>query len=233
MERALDWLLEERHEEPKGDLDSIGVATRSAAATEFAFVAALLPTGDISVRLRDNRTLSAKRATSCLVDPRLGDRIFVAIDGSEAFVLAVLESSEKATVISTSGDLTLRAHGTVSVVGDEKVEIASAGEVSVSSPALSIRTLTGKLCSESLAVIGRTLEAEIDRVRTVAQSVDSVMERLTEHVKRSHRTVLELDSVRAGQIDYVATGNAAIHADNTLLTAEKLVKINGEQVHIG
>jgi hypothetical protein len=45
--------------------------------------------------------------------------------------------------------------------------------------------------------------------------------------------VEDVDHLKANQIDYVVDGNASIQADNTLVTAEKLVKLNGSQVHIG
>jgi hypothetical protein len=39
--------------------------------------------------------------------------------------------------------------------------------------------------------------------------------------------------VRARQIDYVAEKNVSVRGHNTLLTAEQLVKLDGEQVHLG
>jgi len=62
---------------------------------------------------------------------------------------------------------------------------------------------------------------------------DSVVERLSQRVRRSYRKVEELEQVHAQQLDYVATKNVSVRGHNTLLTAEELVKLDGEQVHLG
>ena len=50
-------------------------------------------------------------------------------------------------------------------------------------------------------------------------------------MKRSYRAVEETDQLRAGQIDYVAKETLSLHGENALLTAEELVKVDGEQIH--
>jgi hypothetical protein len=67
----------------------------------------------------------------------------------------------------------------------------------------------------------------------VADSCDSVFDRLLQRVKRSYRFVEEHDQVRAAQIDYVAQNNASLRGENTLITAKDLVKVDGEQIHLG
>jgi hypothetical protein len=39
--------------------------------------------------------------------------------------------------------------------------------------------------------------------------------------------------VRAKHIDYAAAGNAHLRGENALVSAEDLVKVNAEQIHIG
>ncbi len=43
----------------------------------------------------------------------------------------------------------------------------------------------------------------------------------------------ELDQVKAEHIDYAASASMSLHAQNALVTAEELVKVDGEQIHVG
>ena len=70
-------------------------------------------------------------------------------------------------------------------------------------------------------------------MKTVGRSVDSVLERLHSRVSRSYRRVEELDQVKAGQIDYQADTSLQLHAKYALVTADDLVKVDAEQIHLG
>lgn len=221
-------------------LDSIETGTLPAAATGEVHQAygVVLSTGpELSVRAA-GRTIVATRAASCLLEPRGGDQVLLATsDHGPAFVLAVLvqaDPSREPSVLSVDGDLTVRSkNGKVSVVGAEAVSLASGTEVSVAAPELSVRALRTTFFSESLSFIGRTLDAEVERLKTAARAVDRAFDRVTERVKRSYRTIDEVEHVKARELDVVVEGNASIHAENALVSADKLVKLDGEQVHLG
>jgi hypothetical protein len=66
-----------------------------------------------------------------------------------------------------------------------------------------------------------------------ASTLDSFFERLSLHARSSLRTVEELDQVKARHIDYAASGDAHLRGENALVSAHDLVKVNGEQVHVG
>src|SRR4051812_5960597 len=72
----------------------------------------------IAIRLYTG-LVEARRAKSCLVAPEIGDKVLCAIEHDGAYVLAVLAGAEGATtVVTTDGDLELRARGgSVAVVG--------------------------------------------------------------------------------------------------------------------
>jgi Protein of unknown function (DUF3540) len=60
-----------------------------------------------------------------------------------------------------------------------------------------------------------------------------VLERCHQRVARSYREVEETDQVKAGQIDYTADTSLQLHAKYALVTADQLVKMDAEQIHIG
>jgi hypothetical protein len=178
----------------------------------------------------------ARRAASCLVAPRVGDRVLVVVEeAGDAFVLAVLErNSEGPTTIETDGDLALRTtSGKVTIAAQEGVDVVSPSPVKIAAGEVSVTAALGRLRVEALEVLGRAVQAEFGKVKVLATSIDSVLERYTQRARLSKRTVEELDQVHAGHIDYAAAGNAHLRGENAIVSAEDLVKMNADQVHIG
>jgi hypothetical protein len=172
----------------------------------------------------------AKRAASCLLDPAVGDRVLLAVEeGGDAFVLAVLEQKVPgATTVSVEGDLTIRAvGGRVSIAAQEGLELASAAAARILAKAVDVSAI------ESLSLLGGAVQAELGKVKVVASAIEGFFDRVRQHTKYSHRTVEELDQVNARHIDYAAEESAHLRGENTLVTAHHLVKVNGEQVHVG
>ncbi|MEO7327689.1 MAG: DUF3540 domain-containing protein [Minicystis sp.] len=174
--------------------------------------------------------LTARRAASCLLEPSLGDRVLVATEErGDAYVLAVLEQHNPETArLSVEGNLTLRSlRGKVTVAAQEGVDIVSAAAVKLMGSAVEVEAV------EALSVLSGVVKAELGKVKMYASTLDSFFERVSLHAKQSFRTVDELDQVKARQIDYAASGNAHLRGENALISADDLVKLNGEQVHIG
>jgi hypothetical protein len=63
--------------------------------------------------------------------------------------------------------------------------------------------------------------------------VTRTIDRVSERLKKSFRTIEEIEQVRANELGVDVKGNLSIHADNTLMTSDKLVKVDGEQIHLG
>jgi hypothetical protein len=167
-------------------------------------------------------TFRARRAVSCLVSPEEGDVVLLAGPRpASLYVLAVLERPGRRDArISAEGDLTLELRsGRFTVAATEGIDLVSKSAVSVAADRLEARAREGNLL--------------LGTVRLIAGAVDSILERLSQRVKRVYRRVEELEHVRAGQIDCAAEGNLRLHGENTLVTARQLVKADGKQIHIG
>ncbi len=218
-------------------LETVGPPLAAPDVKQTYGVVEAMNDGVYAVRVAE-KSLKAKRAASCLLEPSVGDQVLVAVtDKNRSFVLAVLvqgEREQKGGVVSIDGDLTLRAKtGKVSVVANDAVTITSATKIAIQAPELAAHALRTTFFSESLSYIGRKIESEVEHLKVVAQVVDRTIDRVSERIKRSYRTIEGIEHVKAKELDVVVEGNVSIHSDNTVLSADKLVKVDGEQIHLG
>jgi hypothetical protein len=179
--------------------------------------------------------VEALRAKGCLVEPQVGDTVLVARSDGNAFVLSVLVgATEGESVVAVEGDLTLRStKGRIAVVGNEGVNVTSGGEVAVNAPKLTARTMTASLFADTLSYLGRKVEAHVDRVKVVGQVLETAIDNVSSRVKHSFRVVEEIERVKAKEVHVNAEATLNMHGKNTVMTAEKLVKLDGEQICIG
>lgn len=179
---------------------------------------------------------ACRRATSCLVSPEPGDEVLVALDRTgEAWVLAVLDkASGTRTDIDLPGDLCIRlGDGRFTVAAQEGVRVVTGRDIEMVSRGFNLHAVTGNLVVEGLTYLGSFVRSEVDKIKVKATSHDSVLSRFSQRVKNSYRTVEQLDRVKARQIDYAAETTACVRAENTVITAKELVKLDGEQIHLG
>jgi hypothetical protein len=206
----------------------------SSSTQRFADVVAL-DGARVVVRL-DGAAIVAERAVSCLVEPRVGDRVLLASgEGREHYVLAVLRREGASDVdVSAPGDLrvSLRA-GRFEVDASEGVRIASREEVAVVAKEVRVEGIGARVAVERISALASVLEAHLGEVRTVAVSVDAVAERFVQRMKHALRFVEETDRTEAGEIAFRASGTITVEAHDAVVRADELVKIDGEQVHVG
>ncbi|WP_437723517.1 DUF3540 domain-containing protein [Sorangium sp. So ce861] len=178
----------------------------------------------------------SRRAASCLLAPAVGDLVLVAILSSGGvYVLAVLDRKAGAPgAIAYDGDLRVELPaGRLELAAQEGVGVVSGKDVSVAAGEVAVKAARGSLLVQGMSIIGGLLSAEIDTVKVVAGALDSALDRLSQRVKRSYRFVEEVDQVKAEQIDYAAKKMMRLHAGNALMSADELVKLDGEQIHVG
>ncbi|MFT3772231.1 MAG: DUF3540 domain-containing protein [Minicystis sp.] len=216
-------------------IDNVTDLAPGRAFEETGRVVVLREDGAVVVRTASGERV-AERAVSCLVAPEAGDLVLVACTSGEGvFVLAVLRRDGAAgTRVALDGDLDLvLASGRLRVAAQEGVELCAARDVSVAAGGLHVTADEGKVVLRGLSFLGDVVRAEVDAVKVLASRFDAVLERVSQRVQRSYRSVAETDHVRAQRIDYAAEKTASVHGENTLVTADLLVKVDGEQIHMG
>ncbi|MFO0755171.1 MAG: DUF3540 domain-containing protein [Byssovorax sp.] len=191
--------------------------------------------GPVFTVRNDDGDYRARRAVSCLVEPERGDEVLLVVREGACFVLAVLTREEPGkTRLSAEGDLEVSLKkGRFVVASQEGIDLVAAKDVSITSGRVNLRAAEGNMIIDRLSMLGTIARAEIEKVKLLAGSLDSVLDRLHQKVKRSYKRVEEVDQVKAGQIDYVADKTMCLRSENTVMTAEELVKVDADQVHLG
>lgn len=182
--------------------------------------------------------LGAKRATSCLIEPVIGDRVWCVVEppASHAWVIAVLEreTSEVPTRLSLDGDAELRTRaGTLTLTGDRGVELRTDARVGVRADEVQIHARLGRALLDEGSMILRSLFTHASKSTLVGKVIETLAERISTHSQTSLRTVEVLDQVQAGAIDYRAQTTAQIAADTTLISGGELAKVDAGQIHLG
>jgi len=180
-------------------------------------------------------TFEARPAASCLLAPRDGDLVELAVaDGAGCWILAVLERDGGSPArIAIEGDLQVAATGRVTVSSRAGIDLLAEDDVAVRTGRLDVRSVEVRATFDRLTSLGKLLHQQIEKVRSVSSTVDLVAERLTQTVERCYRFVGESDTLRAERMDYEATAALRMHAKNAVVTADSLVKLDGGQIHMG
>ncbi len=190
--------------------------------------------GRLSVAAHDG-VYQAERAVSCLVEPTVHDFVLMAVlPTGPAYVLAVLTRESAGATLSVKGDLRLRPeNGRVVLASSEGVSIASSQDVSIAAGKVDVNAVDGVIGFSTLRYVGRFLQAEVEKTKLFGSTLDRVFDRVSETVKRAYRVVEELDQLRAERVDHSASETMRLHGRHTLMTARELVKVDGEQIHMG
>lgn len=161
----------------------------------------------------------ARRAASCLLLARPGDRVLVSGPNASAlYVIAVLE--------------TARTRPCQLVLGQD-AEISVNGKLSLTTDELVVRARRATTVIDQLCSFGRELSASIGRIKLVGNLLETFFDRVGHFASHSVRTVEGVDQVRSGTIDYRAAQSLSLHGSEIIATARTLVKVDGGQIHIG
>jgi hypothetical protein len=211
------------------------VARKHEARAVHQEYAEVVSAGDALELSTSTGAVVARRAASCLLVPEVGDRVLVAMETrGDAYVLAVLDRRDegKAT-LEISGDVVMRASERLSIAASQGVDVVGGTAVRIAARSVEVTSFQTRLASHALEVVGEAVGAELGRVKLLAKSVDGMMERLSQRVKRSFRFVEETEQVKARHLSYSAEEVAHFRGETTVVSASDLVKVNGEQIHVG
>jgi hypothetical protein len=208
---------------------------QSSEPVQFmATVSAVEPEGGWRLRTSDGALVS-RVAASCLLTPEPSDQVLAVQRGEDCWILAVLERSRSSAArIETDGDLHLHSRsGTIEIDGQNGIGLVSSGEVGIRSGRFRLATRMANMLSEKLDWVAGEVSANFRRGAFVGGLFSSVLERLHLKARSAGRDVVELDQIRAGNMDYRAEQTMSLRAENVLTKAEELAKVDGGHIHLG
>jgi len=187
------------------------------------------------VRLDDGVQLEADRAVGCIVAPKVNDRVVVVVGDKEVYVLSVVarEGIQDIDLVS-AGNMTLQVPaGSFRVAAKDAVNLLSNAAVSVVSPAFDVKANRGAIAIKVMSVVGESVFANIEQVKTVGKTLDAIYDRVTEQVKNAFRFVEEVDTLHAENVQQNVREMYHLRAKNALAYAKKLIKMDADQIQLG
>ena len=170
-----------------------------------------------------------EQAVSCLVRPQPGDRVLLSQDSEEgSYVLAVLchGDARQGTEIQFNGDVNIRVRrGSLGLAAEDAIQCTS--------EQYGVYAQSGEIAVARLSLLGRIIQWQTQKVLAVAESVEQVFGSLTQRLKSSQRFVEGHEDVQCGSSRQLVEETCSVQAKNINHTAEELVKVDGEQVHLG
>jgi hypothetical protein len=167
----------------------------------------------------------ARKADGCLVTPEVGDLVLVAEGGKEGpFVLSVIMKGRAESRLVLNGEVEVQA---------ESFVLKARGRVGVEAPEIAFTGVRGEARFLTFAFLVGVCKAEIQKVTTVIQSLDSVTDRLTQRIRNSFRWVENLEQVHAGRIRSIVKQRFSIKARHVSVQAEEEVTVDGRKVLLG
>lgn len=160
------------------------------------------------------------RAASCLLQPNTGDVVLVAgPQRDQLFLIAVVTQADPSqSQLVAEGDLTIRSRR---------------GGIALQASAFALQADKATVDITDMAYRGAEVRVTTLVARFVGRTLETVLDRLSLLTRSSFRLTEEVEQVRAGQIDMQASQSLRLHAKNTFVTSQALVKVDAEQIHMG
>jgi len=179
--------------------------------------------------------VAAKRSFSCLVDPLPGDTVLMSRAVSGCYILAILERpGDQRACLAFEGDADLRVkQGRLRVAAQDGIDLVAAGDTALVSPKLSVNSVQADVSIQHLSLFGTFLEGQIQKIKLIGETCDSVFERVSQRVKRCYRWVDEVEHLKAGQLSYLVKKLMSLRGKYSVLTAEEDVRIDGDKILMG
>lgn len=184
----------------------------------------------------DGRPWRTRQAASCLLTPQQGDQVLISgPDASRVYLIAVVvQADPQQAQLETTGDVVLRSRtGSVSLESATDVRLAGQQTVKIDTASLALQATEASFVTEKMKYLGAEVTATVGSTRLVGKVYEAIMDRLSLLSRVTFRAAEEVEHVRAGSLDYRADKSARLHASYTMVTGEKLVKVDAKQIHMG
>lgn len=208
---------------PATTAPGLATATVSGRTDEWFFVK------DLAVR-------RVHRATSCLIEPEVGDQVLV-FEGNQpetSFILSVLTRQQpQAASLCLPGGVVLQTQGRQLAVHADDIELNGREKVGLNTVLLDIGAVAATARVAHVQSWSETIESHAVRMTVVAKTMTQEIGRLIARVRDSWRKVDGLDETQAGRMRVHVDGHQQIDAGHVTVNAEGFVRIDGKKINLG
>ena len=182
----------------------------------------------------DGKTVEARKAFSCLIDPEPGDSVLCCReDHKKTYILAVLERKrDQKVTMSFPSDATLKSQkGNLNFFSEQSVTIA-ANKVNSLSKKEVHQSEQAFLSFDTLSATGTELQANFKTVRLISNLINTMARQVIDKFKGYIRHTEDNDQVEAGQLTRRTDGLFSMDSGHTVMISKKETKIDGEKIYM-
>lgn len=186
--------------------------------------------------LSDSGIHTATIAFSCLVKPKVGDSVMVSyVEQIGAVIVAIISRTQSNDVeLEFENDVSLISkQGDVHLGANKSINLSSESSLNVLSDELSLIASKGLLNIKTATFNSDKLTSTINAITTMAKTVDTVADRMTQHLKHSIRQIQGVDQTKAGEALLTVKNLFSLRAKQTAVLAKKDIKIDAKRIHMG
>jgi hypothetical protein len=183
----------------------------------------------------DGDVSDARIAFGCLIRPEPGDRVLTCAADGSVWIVSVLERHTGAPArLWTEGDLAIvSVHGDISLAAARAITVDAAARARVTAPEIDLHAGLARFVLDELLQIGRKAHWYVAKIRSVGEVFETFAGHLLCRARRSSRFVEGSDQLRAGDIDHRADGTLQMRAETMFMTADTVVRVDADQIHMG
>ncbi len=184
---------------------------------------------------RDGQVSSARIAFGCLIRPEPGDRVLISAADNTVWIVSVLERHTNTPAsLCTDGDLAIASvRGDISLTAARGINLDAGARARVTAPEIDLHAGLARFVLDELLQIGRKAHWYVAKLRSVGEVFETFADHVLTRARRSSRFIESSDQLRAGDIDHRADGSLQMRAETMFITADTVVRVDAEQIHMG
>ena len=184
---------------------------------------------------REGRISEARVGFGCIVQPEPGDHVLTHIVDGTSWVTSVLErSSETPMRLWAEGEVSIVSMGgDVSLMAAQSLNLDAGARARLAAAEIDLHAGTARFVLDELLQVGRRASLLVGKIRHVSELIETFAEHVLTRAQRSSRFVEESDQIRAGDIDHRAESTLQMRAETMLMTADVVVRVDADQIHMG
>nr|WP_314488889.1 DUF3540 domain-containing protein [uncultured Pseudomonas sp.] len=176
-----------------------------------------------------------KPALGCLLQPAVGDRVLVSLEGNEGYILSVLERSQAQTgQLRIEGDLNLTLpSGALTIQTRDGMLVDAGALLALTAHTASLRIDDAQLALGTLQVAGQRADNHwLERNDTTARHCEQTLRHEADYGDSSRR-VQGHEDLQSGSLRQRVDKDWSLHGETLDLFADASVAVGGERIKLG